>query len=127
MTWGPEIRNISVPEGLSGVVEAFDIIIPKYRLFLIAFGGVIALLLWLFLERSRVGAMVRAGVDDAGAAPARWAHPGGAVDRRQHPTRPLRGFHGARHALRGGRHRVAQHAGHDQREGQEVDGPAGDR
>ncbi len=68
MIWGPEIRNIGVPEVLSGAVEVFDIILPKYRLFLIAFGGVIALLLWLFLERSRVGAMVRAGVDDAATA-----------------------------------------------------------
>jgi branched-chain amino acid transport system permease protein len=32
---------------------------------LIGFGAAIALLLWLFLERSRIGAMVRAGVDNA--------------------------------------------------------------
>jgi branched-chain amino acid transport system permease protein len=32
---------------------------------LIGFGFAIALLLWLFLERSRIGAMVRAGVDNA--------------------------------------------------------------
>jgi branched-chain amino acid transport system permease protein len=68
MLWGPDIRNISVPPVLEGAIEVFDIIVPKYRLFLIAFGGVIALLLWLFLERSRVGAMVRAGVDDAATA-----------------------------------------------------------
>jgi branched-chain amino acid transport system permease protein len=68
MLWGPDIRNMAVPDALSGALEAFDIIIPRYRLFLIAFGGVIALLLWLFLERSRVGAMVRAGVDDAHTA-----------------------------------------------------------
>jgi branched-chain amino acid transport system permease protein len=68
MTWGPDIRNIAVPPALEGAVEVFDIIVPKYRLFLIAFGGAIALLLWLFLERSRIGAMVRAGVDDAATA-----------------------------------------------------------
>jgi branched-chain amino acid transport system permease protein len=65
MIWGADIRELAVPELLSGVVQAGGIIIPKYRLFLIVFGGLIALLLWLFLERSRVGAMVRAGVDDA--------------------------------------------------------------
>ena len=65
MIWGADIRELPVPDVLSGVVAAGDIIIPKYRLFLIVFGGVVALLLWLFLERSRVGAMVRAGVDDA--------------------------------------------------------------
>ena len=64
--WGADIRDIPVPEILSGVFDFGDgIILPKYRLFLIVFGGSVALLLWLFLERSRVGAMVRAGVDDA--------------------------------------------------------------
>ena len=65
MIWGADIRELPVPEILSGVFAFGDVILPKYRLFLIAFGGLTALLLWLFLERSRVGAMVRAGVDDA--------------------------------------------------------------
>jgi branched-chain amino acid transport system permease protein len=65
MIWGADIRELAVPEILSGVVAAGDIVIPRYRVFLIVFGGLVALLLWLFLERSRVGAMVRAGVDDA--------------------------------------------------------------
>jgi branched-chain amino acid transport system permease protein len=65
MIWGADIRELSVPDILSGVVQAGDVVVPKYRLFLIVFGGVTALLLWLFLERSRIGAMVRAGVDDA--------------------------------------------------------------
>lgn len=68
MIWGPEIRNIPVPQILEGAIEVFGIIVPKYRLFLIGFGGLIAVLLWLFLDRSRVGAMVRAGVDDAATA-----------------------------------------------------------
>lgn len=65
MIWGADIRELAVPESLTGVLEMAGVIVPKYRLFLIAFGGVVALLLWLFLERSRIGAMVRAGVDDA--------------------------------------------------------------
>ena len=43
-------------------------IFSSYRLFLIALGLALALLLWLFLERSRLGAMVRAGVDDSAMA-----------------------------------------------------------
>ncbi|PUE62141.1 branched-chain amino acid ABC transporter permease [Limnohabitans sp. Rim8] len=66
--WGPEIRNISPPESLTGVIEIAGAYIPKYRLFLVAFGGVVAALLWWFLGRSRIGAMVRAGVDDAATA-----------------------------------------------------------
>jgi branched-chain amino acid transport system permease protein len=66
--WGSEIRNVAVPQGLEGVIEIAGAIVPKYRLFLIAFGAVVAVLLWLFLERSRIGAMVRAGVDDPATA-----------------------------------------------------------
>ena len=65
MVWGADIRELAIPDVLSGVVDVGGVIVPKYRLFLIAFGGLVGLLLWLFLERSRVGAMVRAGVDDA--------------------------------------------------------------
>jgi branched-chain amino acid transport system permease protein len=65
MVWGADIRELAIPDVLSGVVEVGGVIVPKYRLFLIAFGGLVGLVLWLFLERSRVGAMVRAGVDDA--------------------------------------------------------------
>ena len=65
MVWGADIRELAIPDVLTGVVEAGGVIVPKYRLFLIVFGGLVGLLLWLFLERSRVGAMVRAGVDDA--------------------------------------------------------------
>ena len=65
MVWGADIRELPVPAILTGVVEVGGVIVPKYRLFLIVFGGLVGLLLWLFLERSRVGAMVRAGVDDA--------------------------------------------------------------
>ncbi len=43
-------------------------VFSTYRLFLIGFGFAIALLLWLLLERSRIGAMVRAGVDNAAMA-----------------------------------------------------------
>jgi len=63
--WGADIRELPVPDVLSGVFDFAGVIIPRYRVFLLAFGGLVALLLWLFLERSRVGAMVRAGVDDA--------------------------------------------------------------
>lgn len=66
--WGPDIRNLGVPPILEGAIEVAGVIMPKYRIFLILFGGIVALLLWLFLERSRVGAMVRAGVDDANTA-----------------------------------------------------------
>ncbi len=66
--WGPDIRNIAPPEALDGTIRLAGAVLPKYRLFLVAFGATIAGLLWWFLERSRLGAMVRAGVDDAATA-----------------------------------------------------------
>jgi branched-chain amino acid transport system permease protein len=63
--WGRSVQRLPVPEMLQGTMQIGPGVFSAYRLFLIGFGFAIALLLWLFLERSRIGAMVRAGVDDA--------------------------------------------------------------
>lgn len=59
--WGPLGNNISPPELLQGVVIVGDFIYPKYRLFVVAFTAVMALLLWWVLEGTRLGSIVRAG------------------------------------------------------------------
>src|SRR5215813_2489661 len=66
--WGRSVLRLPAPEALQGAIHIGAGVFSAYRLFLIGFGFAIALLLWLFLERSRVGAMVRAGVDDAAMA-----------------------------------------------------------
>jgi branched-chain amino acid transport system permease protein len=66
--WGLDVLALPPPPGLDGVVALGTGVFSSYRLFLIALGFVIALLLWLFLDRSRLGAKVRAGVDDAAMA-----------------------------------------------------------
>jgi branched-chain amino acid transport system permease protein len=63
--WGRTVQRLPAPEALQGTIHIGAGVFSAYRLFLIGFGFAIALLLWLFLERSRIGAMVRAGVDDA--------------------------------------------------------------
>lgn len=63
--WGGRIRSIAPPEMLSGSVNLGGFVIPTYRLFVIAFGLVMALVLWLLIERTRLGALIRAGVYDA--------------------------------------------------------------
>jgi branched-chain amino acid transport system permease protein len=63
--WGRTVLRLPAPEALQGTVQIGLGVFSTYRLFLIGFGVAIALLLWLFLERSRIGAMVRAGVDNA--------------------------------------------------------------
>jgi branched-chain amino acid transport system permease protein len=63
--WGRTVQRLPVPEALQGTIHIGAGVFSAYRLFLIGFGFAIAFMLWLFLERSRIGAMVRAGVDDA--------------------------------------------------------------
>ena len=66
--WGRLVLRLPAPEILQGTVHIGAGVFSAYRLFLIGFGFGIALLLWLFLERSRLGAKVRAGVDNAAMA-----------------------------------------------------------
>jgi len=62
--WGPQIRSLPTPEALRGPVVLLGVPYPAYRLMVVVVGGVAALALWLFLERSRLGAILRAGVAD---------------------------------------------------------------
>src|SRR5271154_2305723 len=66
--WGRTVLRLPVPQTLQGTLQIGVGVFSVYRLCLIGFGFAIALLLWLFLDRSRLGAMVRAGVDNAGMA-----------------------------------------------------------
>jgi branched-subunit amino acid ABC-type transport system permease component len=63
--WGGRIRSIPAPDAFSSSVQIFGATIPSYRLFVIVFGLVMAVLLWLLIERTRLGSIVRAGVFDA--------------------------------------------------------------
>jgi branched-chain amino acid transport system permease protein len=66
--WGRTVRSLAPPPLLKGIVEIGVGVFSSYRLFLIGLGFAVAGLLWLFLDRSRLGAMVRAGVDDSAMA-----------------------------------------------------------
>ncbi len=63
--WGGYIRSIPAPAVLAGSVRILDATIPTYRLFVIGFGLLMAGALWLVIERTRLGAVIRAGVYDA--------------------------------------------------------------
>jgi branched-chain amino acid transport system permease protein len=56
--------TVPTPAGLVGAVRGFGLIFPIYRLVVILIAVVIAVVLWLLLDRTRLGAMIRAGVDD---------------------------------------------------------------
>ena len=64
MVWGTLPHVIPVPEVLAGRVGVLGEVYPAYRLFIIALGLVVIAALYLGLERTRLGAVVRAGVDD---------------------------------------------------------------
>ena len=64
MIWGGDPLNVAAPEGLGGFVRFGSIAFPLYRLAIIVVAVVVAVGLWLLLERTRLGAMIRAGVDD---------------------------------------------------------------
>ncbi len=59
--WGPLGDSVAVPDLLQGVLMWGDFVYPWYRLFVIAFTAVLAVLLWYVLEGTRLGSAVRAG------------------------------------------------------------------
>jgi branched-chain amino acid transport system permease protein len=63
--WGGDTFTVPVPEFLRGPLQIGAVIYPKYRLFVMLAGVVIFVLLWLLLNRTRLGSLIRAGVDDA--------------------------------------------------------------
>ena len=62
--WGGNPQTIPKPAWLNGSLHVGAVTYPSYRLFIIVIGLVIAGLLWAFQERTALGAMLRAGVDD---------------------------------------------------------------
>jgi len=65
MQWGGDPISIDTPPGLRGALPILSIVFPTYRLVIIIIAVVTAAALWVMLERTRLGAMIRAGVDDA--------------------------------------------------------------
>ena len=68
--WGDYSHSIPVPEVFSGTVSIFGHVYPSYRLFVVGLGSLVFLVLYLGLEKTRLGAVVRAGVDDSETASA---------------------------------------------------------
>jgi branched-chain amino acid transport system permease protein len=63
--WTGNNFDINPPEALTRSVVVGGIYLPLYRVFMIATAIVIGLILWLAMEKTRMGAAVRATVDDA--------------------------------------------------------------
>lgn len=62
--FGPLPLTVNVPPSLQGQLQIGWRSFPTYRLFLIAFGAVIFVALWYAIERTTLGAKIRAAVDN---------------------------------------------------------------
>lgn len=58
--YGPTAKPVDPPLPLQGSVELLGLVYPRYRLFLIVVGVVVGFCLWLFLQRTRAGLVIRA-------------------------------------------------------------------
>ena len=65
LIWGVAALQVQMPESLSGIVFILDEPFPIYRLFLAGAGIVVALVIWQFLERTRLGLLIRATSQNA--------------------------------------------------------------
>lgn len=64
LIWGGVPGFVDKPAAFTGTVYIGESGFSSYRLFVITVGAAIAVLLWWFQERTKVGAMVRAAVND---------------------------------------------------------------
>jgi len=65
LIWGGDPYTVPIPAALTGSVRVTGAVFPIYRIFIVGVAIVVGLGLWLVLDRTRVGAMIRAAVDDA--------------------------------------------------------------
>jgi branched-chain amino acid transport system permease protein len=77
--WGGDPQPVDAPALLAGSVRVFGLAFPLYRLAVLVFAIAVALVLWLLLDKTRVGMMIRASVDDMQMArsigiPAPWLY-----------------------------------------------------
>lgn len=63
--WGGDNLTITPPEALEESVVIGGVYFPLYRVFMIGMAVAIGITIWLTMEKTRMGAMVRAAVDDS--------------------------------------------------------------
>jgi len=64
MIWGADYRSIMAPPLLQGSVSILDSPFPRYNLFLLIVGPVVAVGLWLFTSKTKMGKIARAAAVD---------------------------------------------------------------
>ncbi len=62
--WGGDTFTVPTPDWLQGAAVIGSVFYPKFRIFVLAVGILVFVGLWLLLNRTRLGSLIRAGVDD---------------------------------------------------------------
>ena len=65
LVWGSTEKQLAIPEAVSGAFLMGDLIYSRYRVFACAIAIVAVIALWLFLERTPYGALIKAGAHDS--------------------------------------------------------------
>ena len=64
IVWGGEYRSVSAPALLKGSIPMFGASFPRYNLFLLIIGPLVAIALWLFTNKTKIGKISRAAAVD---------------------------------------------------------------
>ncbi len=62
--WGSDYRSLNVPAMLQGAFSVFGLPFPRYNLFLLLLGPLVAFGLWFLTNRTRIGRIARAAAVD---------------------------------------------------------------
>ena len=62
--WGPVGFSVQPPASLQGAVNLGIVVYPKYRIAVLLFGVAIIMALYLFLNKTNLGAVLRAGIEN---------------------------------------------------------------
>jgi len=65
MVWGKPGYSVAAPRFAAGSLDLGFVVYSKYRLLLAGLAILVILLVWLFLEKTPYGAIIKAGVSDA--------------------------------------------------------------
>jgi len=63
--WGPEAITIPRPATLAGALTLGEVVIERYRVFAVVVGLLLFASMWLVLNRTKLGLLIRAGVENA--------------------------------------------------------------
>ncbi|HUQ26528.1 MAG TPA: branched-chain amino acid ABC transporter permease [Burkholderiales bacterium] len=64
VVWGGDPIPVPTPDWLQQPLRVAGLVFPAYRLAVVVIAVIVGILLFVFIEKTRLGAMIRAGVDD---------------------------------------------------------------